>query len=133
MTRSPTIRAARERTAIEAFDSLGGSPSKDMLLAVQCARGHHVAAVYATPQGRVFVSLPRAHAHGRRDRHDAAHHGGHRDQPWVDWIEPAGSSPGNDVSPDDPLPAGCECGPRSLSRSLLLQAMTERVPRMVID
>jgi transposase len=41
----------------------------------------------------------------------------------------------NDVidAADDALPAGCECGPRSLSRALLLEQIASGAHRMVID
>lgn len=107
---------------------MGPTPSDHLLLAVHCAQAHHVATVYTTPSGPLFVSHPRPYAHGDRDRHDAAHHGGHRDDPWLDWL-----APGEGVSVDDPVPAGCECGRRSLSRARLLAVITSGDRRMVID
>ncbi|WP_088290126.1 hypothetical protein [Kineosporia sp. A_224] len=125
---APSTGDLRRRTAERAYAQLGHSPSPRPLLAVHCASAHHVATVFATPAGAVFVSVPRAHSHGDRDRHDAAHHGGHRDRPYVDWVDPDGG-----VTLDDPLPAGCECGARSLSRRLLLRAVAAGEHRMVID
>ena len=128
MTRTPTVHALRQQSATEAYRALGSSPSEKVLLAVHCADAHHVAAVYDTPAGAIYVSVPWAHGHGSRDRHDAAHHGGHRDEPWIDWLRLA-----DGVGPDDPLPAGCECGKRILSRRLLQQAIDAGDRRIVID
>ncbi len=128
MTRSPSIHASRQAAAQTAFDGLGPSPSDHLLLAVQCAQAHHVAALYRTSSGVVYVARPQAHSHGDRDRHDAAHHAHHHGTPWVDWVEP-----GEGVALEDPLPAGCECGARSLSRALLLQAVADGEHRLVID
>ncbi len=128
MTRTRTIHDVRRASAARVFAALGSSPSEESVLAVHCAAGHHVAAVYDTPSGPLYVSVPWAHSHGDRDRHDAAHHGGHRDDPWMDWLLPDDS-----VSIDDPLPAGCECGKRILSRARLLAAMDEGETRIIID
>lgn len=128
VTHTPTVHSLRQRSAAEAYQALGPSPSEKTLLVVHCADAHHVAAVYDTPTGPVYASIPRAHSHGARDRHDAAHHGGHRDEPWLDWLRPGGG-----VDLDDPLPAGCECGGRTLSRALLVQAIDAGERRMVID
>jgi hypothetical protein len=95
---------------------------------VHCAQAHHVATVFTTSTGPLYVSHIRPHAHGARDRHDAAHHGGHRDDLWLEWLTPDGA-----VSIDDALPAGCECGPRSLSRARLLAAITAGERRLVIE
>jgi hypothetical protein len=128
MSRSRTVSAARRSAAAAAFRALGTSPSEHLLLAVHCARSHHVAALYSTPTGVVYVAVLQARSHGDRDRPDVAHRGGHGEQPWVDWI-----APGDGVAPEDPLPAGCECGPRSLSRTRLLQAVESGEHRLVID
>jgi hypothetical protein len=128
MSRTPTVHSLRQRSAVQAYRALGPSPSEKALLVVRCARSHHVAAVYDAPTGPVYRSVPWAHGHGERDRHDAAHHGGHRADAWFDWLRP-----GRDVDLDDALPAGCECGARTLSRRLLLKALDAGDRRMVID
>jgi hypothetical protein len=87
-----------------------------------------VATVFTTPTGPLYASHPRPHSHGDRDRHDAAHHGGHRDDLWLDWLAPSAG-----VAMDDPLPAGCECGARSLSRARLLAAVESGDRRIIID
>jgi hypothetical protein len=105
-----------------------------VLLAVHCAQAHHVATVYTTSVGPIYESHPRAHSHGGRDRHDAAHHGGHRDTPWLDWLAPGDGIGGvGGTTLDDPLPAGCECGARSLSRARLIAAVEAGDRRIVID
>ncbi|MGB8380398.1 MAG: hypothetical protein WCG47_03955 [Dermatophilaceae bacterium] len=117
-----------QREAETAYRALGSSPSQHVALAVQCARGHHVAAIYRTPQGLVYASRPSARSHGDRDLPDAAHHGGRREAFWFDWLTPAAG-----LTMDDPLPAGCECGRRELSRSRLGEAMRDGGKRLVID
>ena len=125
---SRTVHEVRAHAAGAAFRALGPSPNLHRVLAVHCARGHHVAGVFRTPEGPVCVTRPRAHAHGDRDRHDAAHHGGHRDTDLVDWLEP-----GVPPEVDDAVPAGCECGPRSLSRTALRAAVAAGEHRLVVD
>jgi len=134
MTRTPTVHSIRERSALEAYRALGPSPSDHSVLAVHCAAGHHVGGIYRAPGGLLYVGVPWAHGHGDRDRHDAAHHGGHRDTPWIDWLAvDAGPDAPHGAPPDDTIPAGCECGRRTLSRTLLAQAAQEGTRRMVID
>lgn len=138
MTRTPTVHSLRERSALEAYRALGPSPSDHSVLAVHCAAGHHVGGIYRTPRGLLYVGVPWAHGHGDRDRHDAAHHGGHRDTPWVDWLD-ADIDLDQDlqgvqgVAVEDTIPAGCECGRRTLSRARLAQAVQDGTRRMVID
>lgn len=117
-----------QRGAETAYRALGSSPSKHIALAVRCARGHHVAAIYRTPQGLVYAARPWARSHGDRDLPDAAHHGGRRVALWFDWL-----APGPGLTIDDPLPAACECGRRELSRSRLHDAMGDGSKRLVID
>lgn len=118
----------RREQAEAALRRLGPSRDASVLLAVHCADAHHVATVYGTELGPVYAGVLRTSSHGARDRHDSAHHGGHRDRPWVDVLQPADGG-----GTDDALPAGCECGRRSLSRALLLQAIAVGTRRMVID
>ena len=135
MTRSPTATSIRRGSALEALDRLGTSPSDSAVLTVHCAAGHHVGALYRTPDGLVWAGIPHAHSHGGRDFVDAAHHGGHRDSPWVDWVSSGRYLGGgvDAVRPGDPLPAGCECGPRSLSRLRLLEAVAAGDHRLILD
>lgn len=133
MPHSPRSHLPRRAAAQTALDGLEPSPGAHAILAVQCARAHHVAVVYASPDGLIY-SAPqlRRHAHGDRDRFDGHHrepkhsHAGPR--PWVDFLVP-----GADPTVDDELPAGCECGQRTLSRAALTQAIREGERRLVID
>lgn len=88
------------------------------MINVQCSRSHHVAAVFETPQGLVYRSVEGPHAHGSRDRQDVAHHGSHHGTEYVDLLvgDPH----------DDALPAWCECGPRTVSRAMLIDAVRQR-------
>lgn len=117
--------------ARRALDALGRSPSEHARLSVQCAHGHHVATVYDTPSGLVFAGRVQARGHGRRDLPDTPHRGHPAVGPWVDLLDPA--HPADPALADEPLPAGCDCGPRSLSRPLLLQAIRDGAHRLVID
>jgi len=98
----------RHTSAAEALASLE-SERNARLLSVQCANGHHVAAVYETPDGAVVDASVGRHAHGNRDRIDIPHGSGTR-QRWVDFLAPAPFG-------DDDVPAWCDCGPWVLSRA----------------
>lgn len=110
--------AEREHAARAAFEHLGPNPGDFVRLQVTCGRNHHVAAVYDTDIGTIFRSTTHAHAHGKRDRFDGAHTHGqdHQGQEWYDIL-----NPGDGPQVDDGMPAGCECGPYTLSRELLIQ------------
>jgi hypothetical protein len=127
MTRSPISHLPRRAAAQAALDALGPSPAAHTILAVQCTRSHHVAAVYSSPDGMIFSSVVRRHAHGDRDRFDAHHHGHGPQRHWVDFL-----LPGTDADLDDDLPAGCECGRRTLSRAVLAQAIREGERRVLV-
>lgn len=122
-----TVHEERAQAAEAAVRGLGPSPNRHRSLAVHCSRSHHVASVYSTPGGQVYTARPWAHGHGDQDRHDAAHHGGHRDAVWADWLDP-----GDPSLVEDGLPAGCECGPRSLSRAVLRDALAAGTRRLVV-
>lgn len=113
---SPTTR---RRIATDALAELGAHRSDQQRLAVQCRHSHHVAFVYDTGQGLVYYALTGPHAHGSRDFVDTAHHAAHRGTEHVDLLE-AGPMM------DDELPAWCDCGPHTLSRRALLDAITAR-------
>lgn len=117
----------REGVARRAFESLGGSPSEKAVLQISCDRSHHLAAIYDTEAGRVFHSVLHSTAHGRRDRYDGAHHGHTHGVPWFDLLDAGG-----DPAVGDELPAGCECGPYTLSRALLLQHLVDGETHLVI-
>ncbi|MGH3518628.1 MAG: hypothetical protein ACRDQ7_14660 [Haloechinothrix sp.] len=107
----------RRRKAREALSALGSHRSDRRKLSIQCSRSHHVAFVYDTEAGLVYSTVTGPHAHGSRDFVDTAHHGGRRGAEYVDLLE-AGPMV------DDELPAWCECGPRTLSRSELDEHIT---------
>ncbi len=102
----------RRARAGRALSDLGDARSEHEVLSVQCHRSHHVATVYETPAGLVFRSVNGPHAHGRMDRPDVAH-GGHAHG--VEYVEILDSD-----QADDRLPASCDCGAWSLSRTDLL-------------
>lgn len=108
-----TESAENFRTAQEALDALGNDLADHQRLSVQCRHSHHVAAVYDTAVGLVYRSLTGPHAHGSRDFVDTAHHAAHRGHAYVDLL-PAGPMA------EDGLPAWCDCGSWTLSRSELL-------------
>ncbi|WP_245401914.1 hypothetical protein [Nocardia albiluteola] len=107
----------RRRMAEGALDSIVHR-SEHVLVHVRCGRGHHIAMVFDTPAGPVFQSAPGPHAHGARDFVDTAH-GAHRHgSRYVDLLA-------GDDTVDDALPASCECGPYTLSRARLQQAIAD--------
>ncbi|GAY07382.1 hypothetical protein [Pseudonocardia sp. N23] len=74
--------------------------------------------MYDADSGLVYVSDTGARSHGRGDRVDTGHIAGRRRGAYVDLLDP-----GEGAIDDDDLPASCECGPRTLSRSGLLAAV----------
>lgn len=125
---SKTSHEVREAQAREAFEALGASPSEQAVLQVHCSAAHHVAAVFRTGAGPVYHSILHFKAHGRRDYEDLGHHATRLGTDWFDLLEP-----GPDPLVSDELPAGCECGPRTLSRALLLEQVAQGVGRVVVD
>lgn len=117
-------RAAIARTA---FEALGPSPSQSVALQVQCDSAHHVAAVHKTDAGLVFHSILHSKAHGRRDYEDVGHHASRLGLDWFDLLDP-----GADPAISDELPAGCECGPYTLSRKLLIEQVAQGLTRINI-
>jgi len=96
-------------------------------LRIQCARSHHVAAVYATDVGLVYVAPVRARSHGAHDLPDEPH-GNQDPHRWFDLLA-AGEGP----TVDDALPAWCNCGHRTLSRTTVLEWLDSGEHRVVID
>lgn len=117
--------AARSDAARQAFQSLGDTRSATVL-DIQCERGHHVAKVYRTPVGLVYVAARRARSHGRRDLPDTGHNAGRIDQ-WVDLLEDLGTADAPDV-----LPAWCDCGSRSLAPTAVLEWVAQGERRVII-
>ena len=123
-TSNHDVRAA---TARQAFEALGPSPSQKVILQVQCDSAHHVAAVYDTGSGPVYRSTLHSKAHGRRDYEDVGHHASQLGLDWFDLLDP-----GPDPGLSDELPAGCECGPYTLSRQQLIDQVRRGQGRVVV-
>ena len=112
MSQARTDSETRRQAARAALDVLGSHRGDRQRLGVQCPRSHHVAFVYDTEAGPVFWARTGPHAHGSKDFVDTGHHGAERAE-YVDLLEAARGA-------DDTLPAWCDCGPQTLSRSALL-------------
>lgn len=103
-------------TFAEARAAIAALPSRlthHRVLNVQCRRGHHVAAVYETAAGLVYLADTGPHGHGSKDYVDAAHGDATRGDEFTDLL-----APGPMVA--DEVPAWCDCGHWTLSRSDLL-------------
>lgn len=117
MTENSNLSAPEQRRIAEqALDALA-QPTEQVLLQVRCGRGHHVATVFDTSAGAVYRSVVGPHAHGDRDFVDTGHGAHDRGTRYVDLLAAA-------PIVDDGLPASCECGPHTLSRERLRQAIT---------
>jgi len=121
-------REHRDVVARKAFAALGASPSEKATLQVACGRSHHLAAVYETGEGLVYHTILKTKAHGDKDLYDSGHHASRLGVDWFDLLD-AGVGPAVDAA----LPAGCECGPYTLSRSDLLDAIGRRTRKVVVD
>lgn len=121
--------SATERTsaAAAAFGDLGEDKRKATVLDIQCDRGHHLAKVYRTAIGPVFVAANRSRSHGRRDLPDTGHNAGRID-PWVDLL----GQDGDPLSPDA-LPAWCDCGGHNLAPQAVSRWIDDGERRVVID
>lgn len=117
----------RSQAAQTAWSSLPHGGHDKVRLQVQCAHGHHIAAVYATALGPVFVATVHSHSHGSRDLPDVPH-GSQQPNRWFDLLDDAGAS-----MVGDELPAWCDCGHRTLSRSAVRQWLQAGEHRVVID
>jgi len=124
--------AIKEQTAEErrsaaqaAWEALPHGGHDRVLLQVQCARSHHVAAVYDTAAGPVYAAPVRPRSHGSRDRVDELHH----DQDISRWFDLVLI----DDREDDELPAWCDCGPRKLSRAAITGWLAAHESRVVVD
>jgi hypothetical protein len=115
----------RSEVAQAAWAELPHGGRDAIRLQVQCGHSHHIAAVYATPAGLVYMSTVRPRSHGDYDLPDSPHD----QQPhhWFDLLEVEHP----DV--DDALPAWCDCGHRSLSRVAVLDWIGSGEHRVVID
>jgi hypothetical protein len=127
MTTAQLTHAERSLVAEKAWSALPHGGRDAVRLQVHCGRGHHVAAVYATDAGLVYLAPVRAHSHGAHDLPDEPH-GAQRVQRWFDLLA-AGDGP----MVDDALPAWCDCGHRVLSRAAVLEWLGDGEHRVVID
>ena len=127
MTQQALTHGSRSARAHDAWASLPHGGRDSVLLHCTCSRSHHVATVYDTAAGRVYVAPVRARSHGSRDRVDEPH-GDHDVQYWCDLM-----GKGDDPGIDDAMPAWCDCGPRTLSRAALLGWLAAGEHRVVID
>jgi hypothetical protein len=118
--------AHERRTAAQAaWEALPHGGHDRVLVQVQCARSHHVAAVYDTDIGPVYVAPVRPRSHGSRDRVDELHN----DQEVTHWFDLLVV----DDTEDDGLPAWCDCGPRTLSRAAIREWLAAHEARVVVD
>jgi hypothetical protein len=118
MTETSKLSAPERRLAAEQALESVVHEDEQVLVQVRCGRGHRVAVVLDTPAGPVYRSMTGLHAHGSRDFVDAAHGAHQHGTRYVDLLA-------GDSTVDDGLPAGCECGPYTLSRARLQQAVTD--------
>lgn len=125
MTHQRTRTEMRQHRAERGLAALGIHRSDHQVLAVQCSRGHHVAAVFKTDEGRVYRSLIGPHSHGSKDFIDTGKGGSPGGKEYVDLLVA-------EAWADDDLPAWCDCGPRTLSRAELLSLIRtgERMARV---
>ena len=112
---------ARRDAARRELEALAHGGHRSVLLRIQCPNAHHVARVVATAAGPVYETTLLEYAHGDRDRYDGTHHASERGT-WTDFL---------DVG-DDPLPAGCECGAATLSRTEVRRQLERGTRRWVM-
>lgn len=120
-----TSHEVRERVARRAFEELG-TPGEKVVLMVQCNSSHHLATVHKTETGRVFHSVLLSKSHGRRDFVDTGHHASRLGLDWFDLLDV------DDPGVGDELPAGCECGPFTLSRQQLISQIGAGQKRVIV-
>jgi hypothetical protein len=121
-----TSHEVRERVARRAFEALGPTLGDSIVLMVQCDSAHHLATVHRTADGRVFHSVLHSKSHGRRDFVDVGHHASRLGADWYDLLD------AGDPGISDELPAGCECGPYTLSRQQLIHQIATGEKRVII-
>lgn len=119
------MTAIRESERVErarrALHTIQPSPSEHVLVSIRCGAGHHVATVYATPDGPVYRSVPRRHSHGDRDLPDPMK----REVWWLDMLD--------EGTADAALPAWCDCGARELDRTTVRAWSQGPDRKIVID
>lgn len=126
MSGSATDTGRRRARAARALDRLGSHRSDHQKVRVQCGHSHHLAAVYLTDEGPVYVSRTGPHSHGSKDFIDTGSAGARGGIEYVDLLD-AG------LSAEDELPAWCDCGSRTLSRQELLTFARAGVPTVRLE
>lgn len=116
----------RSQQADQVLAALPHSGRDAIILRVQCAKSHHVATVYATDLGLIYAAPVRARSHGSFDLPDVPH-GDHEPTRWLDLLSVA------QPTADDALPAWCDCGHRTLSRTEVLSWVAEGEHRVIVD
>ncbi|SDK75760.1 hypothetical protein SAMN04487820_11266 [Actinopolyspora mzabensis] len=119
---TPAARRSAARAALRELER----HDRDVKVRVRCAANHRVASVYTTDAGLVYTARSGLHSHGSKDFVDVAHHDSEHGVDVVDFLDT-----GTDATAEDELPAACECGPRAIMRSELLQAI-EAEQRLVL-
>lgn len=122
-------RGSRGKLAEGAWQALPHGGSSRATLRIDCSASHHVATVYDTEIGLVYRSQIRRHAHGDRDLPDTPH----RDQEPKAWFDLLDLDESDFEQASDPLPAWCECGPRMLSRTAVLDWVAAHEHRVILD
>ncbi|KLL95961.1 hypothetical protein ACLBYD_27875 [Rhodococcus sp. C26F] len=112
-TTPPTERRKR---ALAAVKELGPQRTEKAVVKVRCPKGHTLAAVYKTSEGQVVVSRSGPGGRGNRDREATPHNGTSLNSEFVDTLEATQFE-------DDEIPSGCACGPRTLSRKKMQDAV----------
>ena len=127
MTEQLHTHRVRAEGARAAWSGLPHGGHGSAVLHVQCGSSPHVATVYETDSGLVYRARVRARSHGSGDRFDEPH-GGHEAESWFDYLAVEGAG-----GTDDALPAWCDCGHRTLSRSAVIQWLQAGDHRVVVD
>ncbi len=127
MIHPASSHAERAAVAQAAWLRLPHGGRDGVRLRVHCARSHHVAAVYETDAGLVYLAPVRPRSHGSGDLPDQPH-GDQAPHHWLDLLDPAAQP-----TADDALPAWCDCGHRALSRSAVLGWLAAGEHRVVVD
>lgn len=104
MSTTKTESGRRQDQAREALRAVGTARSENQALSLQCRAAHHVATVYRTDAGLVYVART-----GARDARGGTE--------YLDFVVTASGA--------DDLPAWCDCGSRRISRREILQLIRE--------
>jgi hypothetical protein len=126
MGKAVGLHDLRSQQVERVLDALPHGGRDAITLRVQCAKSHHVATVYDTDLGLIYAAPVRARSHGSFDLPDQPH-SGHDPARWFDLLR---------VPPpatDDALPAWCDCGHRTLSRSEVLAWVAAGEHRVIVD